>query len=123
LRVSKSELAACRWLRLDAFYCAAAGVLALSLCSPLARLFDVPAEVVAGIGVATISWAWLLMRLAGRERWRQPLQLVAAANVAASAGVAVLAVVAPATAPRLLLTAVAVEVAAFGAVQLRTLRP
>jgi len=109
-------------LRLDAFYCAAAGALALSLCLPLARLFDIPAEVVAGIGVATVFWAWLLMRLAGREHRRQPLQLVAAANAAASAGVAVLAALSPAAASRLLLTAVAVEVAAFGAVQLRTLR-
>jgi hypothetical protein len=120
--MSKSELVARRWLRLDAFYCAAAGVLALSLCVPLARLFDIPFAVVAGIGAATTLWAWLLLRFAQREHWRQPLQLVAAANAVASAGVAGLAVLTPAAAPRLLLIAVAGEVAAFAAVQFRVLR-
>jgi predicted permease len=120
--VSKSELVARRWLRLDAFYCALAGVLALALCVPLARLFEIPFALVAGIGIATTFWAWVLTRLARRERWRQPLQLVAATNAAASAGVAVLAALTPAAAPRLLLIAVAVEVAAFAAVQLRVLR-
>jgi hypothetical protein len=119
---SKSELIARRWLRLDALYCAAGGVLALSLCVPLARLFDVPFALVTGIGAATTFWAWLLLRFAKREHWRQPLRLVAAANAAASAGVAVLVALTPAAAPRLLLLAVAVEVAAFAAVQIRVLR-
>lgn len=119
--MSKSELAARRWLRIDALYCAAAGALAVSLCLPLARLFDVPVGVVAAIGVATIVWAWLLLRLAGGEDWRQPLRLVGAANAAASAGLAVLAALSPAAASRVLLIAVAIEVAAFAAVQLRML--
>jgi hypothetical protein len=120
--VSENEVAARRWLRLDAFYCAAAGALALALCLPLARLFDTPLALMVGIGVATTFWAWLLLRLAQREHWRQPLRLVAAANAAASAGVAVLAALAPTAAPRLLLSAVAVEVAAFAGVQFRILR-
>lgn len=120
--MSNNELAARRWLRLDALYCAAAGVLALSLCVPLARLFDTPLALVVGIGVATTFWAWLLLRFAQREHWREPLRLVAAANAAASAGVAILAALAPAAAPRLLLIAVAVEVAAFAGVQIRVLR-
>jgi hypothetical protein len=120
--VSKSELVARRWLRLDALYCAAAGVLVLSLCVPLARLFDIPLALMAGIGVATTFWAWLLLRFAQREHWRRPLELVAAANAAASAGAAVLAARTPAAAPRLLLVAVAIEVAAFAAVQIRVLR-
>ena len=120
--MSKSELVARRWLRLDAFYCASAGVLALALCVPLARLFEIPFVLVAGIGLATTLWAWVLARLARREHWREPLRLVAAANAAASAGVAVLAARAPAVAPRLLLIAVAVEVAVFAAVQFRVLR-
>jgi hypothetical protein len=107
---------------LDAFYCAAAGVITLSLSGPLARLFEVPAAMVAGIGMVTVVWAWLLLRLARRQTWRRPLRLVAAANAAASMGVALLAVLAPATPARLLLIGVAVEVAAFATVQLRTLQ-
>jgi predicted permease len=109
-------------LRLDAFYCAAAGAIALSLSGPLARLFDVPLAIVAAVGVATVFWAWLLMRLARRQNWRQPLRLVAAANAIASIGVGVLAALAPAAAARLLLIVVAAEVAAFATVQLRMLR-
>ena len=120
--VSATELVARRWLRLDAFYCAAAGVLALSLCVPLGHLYAIPFELIAGIGAATIVWGWFLKRLAQRQDWRQPLQLVAAANAAASAGLAALAAMAPAAAPRLLLIAVAIEVAAFAAGQLRMLR-
>ena len=120
--VSKAEVVARRWLRIDSFYCAAAGGLALSLCVPLARLFKIPFEAVVGVGAVTIFWAWLLMRLARRRDWRQPLRWVAAANAAASAGVAILAALAPEVAPRLLLTAVAVEVAVLAAVQVRILR-
>jgi O-antigen/teichoic acid export membrane protein len=120
--VPGTELAARRYLRIDAVYCAGAGVLALALCLPLARLYGVPPESIAGVGLTTVVWSWLLLRLAGRRDWRPALRLVAAANAAASAAVAVLAGVAPAGAPRLLLIAVAVEVAAFAAVQLRLLR-
>jgi hypothetical protein len=52
---------------------------------------------------------------------RQPLRLVAAVNAAASIAVAVLAAVEPARAARLLLIAVAIEVAAFAVAQLRLL--
>jgi hypothetical protein len=120
--VSRAELAARRCLRVDAAYCAGAGVVALALCPLLGRFFRVPPAAVAAIGSVTVFWSWLLLRLAGRPDWRQPLQLVAAANAAASAAVAVLGVLAPASAPRLLLIAVAVEVAAFAAVQVRLLR-
>jgi len=120
--VSNAELVARRWLRIDAFYCAAAGGLALALCVPLAHLFNIPLEAVVGVGAATILWALLLAHLARRRDWRQPLWLVAAANAFASAGLAVLAALAPEAAPRLLLAAVAVEVAGFAAVQVRMLR-
>ena len=111
-----------RWLRFDAYYCGAAGVVAVGLAGPLGRLFHVPTALIAAIGLATVTWAWLLLRLSRRDEWRQPLQLVAAANVVASVGVGVLAVIAPALAGRLLLAAIAVEVATFAAVQLRLLR-
>jgi hypothetical protein len=117
-----TELAARRCLRVDAVYCAGAGILALALCLPLARFYGVSPEAVAAIGLATVVWAWVLTRLAGRREWRGPLQLVAAANAAAFAAVAALAALVPTAAPRLLLVAVAVEVAAFAVVQLRLLR-
>jgi hypothetical protein len=93
----------------------------LVLAEPIGRLFDVPFAAVVGIGAATLVWAWLLTRLARQGDWRSPLRLVAAANAAASVGVAVLAALAPALAGRVLLLAVAVEVAAFAAIQLRVL--
>ena len=116
------EQSARRWLRLDAVYCTGAGVLAVGLAAPLGHLFHVPRGLVAGIGAATLVWALLVGVLARREEWRSPLRLVGAANVVAAAGVVALAAVAPAAAARLLLAAVAVEVAAFAAVQLRLLR-
>jgi hypothetical protein len=110
------------WLRLDAAYCAGAGLLALGLARPLAELFDVPAAAVAALGAATLGWASLLALLARREAWRAPLLVVGVANALAAAAVAAAAVAAPATAARLLLVAVALEVGAFAAVQLRLLQ-
>ena len=111
-----------RLLRLDAVYCAGAGLIAVALFAPLAQLFDTPRLVPAAAGVATVVWAELLRRFARLPAWRQPVSLVAAANVLAAAGLAGLAVVAPSTAARILLAAVAVEVAAFAAGQVTALR-
>jgi O-antigen/teichoic acid export membrane protein len=120
--VSDTESVARRWLRFDAVYCGAAGVITLALCVPFTRWFEIPLALTAGIGAAVLAWAWLLTRLARRPDWRQPLRLVAGANAVASVGVAGLATLAPDVPARLLLIAVAAEVAAFAAVQLRTLR-
>jgi hypothetical protein len=78
-----------RSLLLDSAYCAAAGILALALAAPFGRLFHVPTALPAAIGAATIVWAGALAYLA------------------------------PGTGARLLLAAVAAEVAAFAAVQSR----
>ncbi len=118
----EAEPVARRWLRLDAAYCALAGGTALALSGPVGRWFGVPAVLVAGVGAATVAWAWLLVRLARAAAWRAPLRLVAAANAAASAALAVLAAFAPGVGARLLLAAVTIEVAAFAAVQARTAR-
>ena len=120
--MTTGEARARRWLRLDAVYCAGAGLLALALVVPLGRFFDVPSPVVGAIGVGTIVWALLLLRFSQRTSWREPARLVAAANAAVSAGVAALVALAPAVAPRLLLAAVALEVGAFAVVQARVLR-
>jgi hypothetical protein len=117
------ETRARRSLRLDAAYCAGAGVLALALAAPVGRLFHVPTTVPAAIGVATLVWAGALFVLARRRDWRRPTAVVAAANAFASLVVGGLAIVAPAAAGRLLLAGVALEVAAFAAVQARLTRP
>lgn len=117
-----SEVLARRWLRLDAVYCGGAGVIALAACMPLAQLFHVPAALVAGAGAVTLAWASMLTRLAQRPDWRQPLAAVTAANGLAAAGIAALATITPTLAGRLLLAAVALEVAAFALIQLQTLR-
>ena len=111
-----------RLLRLDALYCAGAGLIALILFAPLAELFDVPAALLVATGIATLAWATLLYRLARRVEWRAPVTVVAVANVAAALAIAVLAVVGRTTAARLLLAAVAIEVCAFAAGQAAALR-
>jgi hypothetical protein len=113
------ERRARRSLLLDAAYCAVAGILALALAEPLGRLFDVPGLVPAAMGAATLVWAAALTAVARRAGWRRATALVAVANVAASVGVGVLAYLSPGLAARLLLAAVAVEVAGFAAVQTR----
>jgi len=116
------ELLARRLLRLDAFYCAGAGLIAVLLFAPLATLLDTPPAVPAVAGIATVGWAGLVHRLAARPSWRSPVAAVAAANVVGAAAIAALAILAPATAARVLLGAVAVEVAAFAVAQLVALR-
>jgi hypothetical protein len=96
------------------------GVIVLALCVPLGRLFHVPPLAAATLGAGTLGWAVLLARLAARRDWRRSTRLVVVANVAGSLGLLALAVAAPTTVARLLLLAVAAEVAAFAVAQLRT---
>ena len=44
-----------RLLRLDALYCAGAGLIALILFAPLAELFDVPSVLLVATAVATLA--------------------------------------------------------------------
>jgi hypothetical protein len=111
-----------RLLRLDAAYCAVAGAIALLLASPLASLLHVGAYLLAVAGLGAIVWAAVLLRLAARAEWPRAVALVAAANLGAAAGIAALAALTPELAGRLLLAAVAVEVAAFGAAQVAAIR-
>jgi hypothetical protein len=114
--------AARRWLRVDAAYCAACAVLAIMFARPLSRLYDVPPGLVLGLGALTLAWASLLVAVSRGDRLLAPLVFVAGANALAAAALAVLALVAPAAGPRLLLAAVAIEVSGFAVVQLRLLR-
>jgi hypothetical protein len=111
-----------RLLRLDALYCAAAGVIAIALFAPLAELLHTPPAIPAVAGAATLVWATVVLGLARRPAWRPPVAAVAVANGLAAAGLAVLAVVSPALAGRLLLAAVAAEVGAFAVGQVVALR-
>ena len=116
------ELLGRRLLRLDAGYCAGAGLIALAAFAPLARLLETPQIVPLAAGVATIAWAVLLVRVADRVDWRITVAAVAGANTLGAASIAVLAAFAPGTAARVLLAAVAVEVAVFAAGQLYAVR-
>jgi len=111
-----------RLLRLDAAYCAAAGLIAVATFAPLSELLAAPQALLVVAGVAAILWALFLHRLARRTAWRTPVAVVAAANLLAAGAIAALAFATPQLAGRLLLAAVAVEVAAFAAGQLAALR-
>ena len=117
-----SELLGRRLLLLDAVYCAAAGALAIVAFGPLAELLAAPEHLLVAAGAAAIAWALVLRHLARRSQWRAPVAAVAAANLAAAVAIAALAFATPRLAGQLVLAAVAVEVAAFAAGQLRALR-
>jgi hypothetical protein len=110
-----------RLLRLDAAYCAAAGLIAVAAFAPLAELLAAPRALLVVAGVGALGWALLLRRLASRTEWRAPVA-VAAANLLAAGAIAALAFATPELAGQLLLAAVAIEVAAFAAGQLAALR-
>jgi hypothetical protein len=116
------ELLGRRLLRLDAGYCAGAGLIALGAAAPLARLLETPRAVPLAAGAATVVWAVVLARIAGWADWRRPVAAVAAANTLGASGIAVLVVFSPGAAAKLLLAAVAVEVAAFAVGQAAALR-
>lgn len=109
-----------RLLRLDAAYCAVAGLIVVATFAPLSELLAAPEALLIVAGMAAIVWALFLDRLALGTTWRAPVAVVAAANVLAAG--AALAFAAPQVAGRLLLAAVALEVAAFAAGQLAALR-
>jgi hypothetical protein len=111
-----------RWLRLDAWYCGGAAVLALAFARPLASFLRVDAPVVAAAGAVTALWTLVLGRLASRDDLRPAVRVVAAVNAGAALAVALLAAVEPSLGARLLLAAVAVEVAAFAGAQARAAR-
>ena len=118
----RPERSATRWLRLDAGYCAVGGGLTVVLADRLARLVDVPALVVVGLGLAAMAWAVVLEVLSRSRRLRSALATVAAANASAAVACAVLAATATEAAAGLLLAGLAVEVGAFAAVQARLVR-
>jgi hypothetical protein len=111
------ELLGRRLLRLDAVYCAGAGFIAIVFSVPLARLLETPRGIPVVAGVATVVWAALLLRLAGRGAWRASVTAVAAANGLAAVGLGGVAALVPGIAASLLLAAVAIEVAAFAGAQ------
>jgi hypothetical protein len=116
------EILGRRLLALDAAYCAAAGLIAIVAFAPLAHLLAAPEGLLVAAGVAALAWALVLRRLARAAGWRRPVAAVAAANIAATGALLALAVSTPRLAGRLLLAAVALEVAGFAGGQLAALR-
>jgi hypothetical protein len=111
-----------RMLVLDAAYCAAAGTIAIIAFAPLAELLAAPEGLLVAAGAAALAWALVLRRLARAGEWRRPVVVVAVANIAATGALVALALSTPRLAGRLLLAAVALEVAGFAAGQLAALR-
>lgn len=109
-------------LRADAAYCALTAVCLLVFARALAVGLAVPTWVLLTAAVATGTWAASLCSAAGSARLRTWLAVVLAANVVSAVLVATLAVTRPLDALSLLLLAVAVEVAAFAALQGLALR-
>jgi hypothetical protein len=115
------EALARRLLRLDAAYCAAAGLILVALFLPLSRLFHVPAAIPLAAGLATVGWALVVRRLARVPAWRATVARIAAANAFAALALVALAALSPGLVSRLLLAAVAIEVAAFAGGQVAAL--
>ena len=90
--------------------------------APLGALLGVPEALLVVAGAATVAWAVVLHGLARRSAWRTAVSAVAVANALAALGLAVLALVSPAAGARLLLAAVALEVAALAVGQMVALR-
>jgi hypothetical protein len=109
-------------LRLDAVYCAGAGLLAVALFGPLARLLEIPRLVPIVLGAAAVGWAVVVGRLARLREWRRPVAALAGANLVAALAIGALAAVAATLAAGLLLAAVALEVAVFAVGQTVALR-
>jgi hypothetical protein len=116
------EMLGRRLLRLDAAYCAVAGLIAAVAFAPLSELIAAPQALLVVAGLAALAWAVFLRHLARRTHWRTPVAVAAAANLLAAGAIAGLAFATPQLAGQLLLGAVAVEVAAFAAGQLAALR-
>ena len=115
------ERLARRLLRLDAAYCAGAGLIAIALFAPLASLLGAPRAVLVHLGLV-IVWACVLALLARGASWRIATTTVGVLNLGAGLAIGALAVLSAATAARVLLAAVAVEITAFAAGQFLAVR-
>lgn len=92
------------------------------LSGPLGRLFDVRESVFGALGASALVWAGVLVFRAWRGDLRASLRRVGLVNAAATLALAVLALLEDGLGARVLLAAVAVVVAVFGATQLVLLR-
>jgi len=109
-------------LGLDAIYCVGAGTTAVLARRRLGSALGFDPALVAVAGAATVVWSGGVAAAARRQRWRQYVAAVAVANVVAATALGVGATTRPSRSGRALLSAVAVEVAGFAAVQTRSLR-
>jgi hypothetical protein len=116
------EQLARRLLRLDAAYCAGAGLVAIALFGPLGSLLGAPRAVLVVSSLIAIVWSRVLALLARGASWRIATTTVGVLNLGAAVAIGALAVLSAATAARVLLAAVAVEVAAFAAGQFVAVR-
>lgn len=111
-----------RSLVLDAAYCGLTGSILVATRRRLATVLGVPAAFLGTAGAVTVGWAALVWRLSGRQEWRRPVGVVASANAIAAAGLLLAAVRHEHRSAKILLAAVATEVAGFSVAQSLALR-
>lgn len=109
-------------LRLDALYCAIAGVAVALWAQPLAVLMALPPGVLVVAGCAVVAWAGLVVWMVSRVKLRAALRLVMVVNIFAAMLVAAVSSVAASTLVVLAILAVALDVALFAASQAVALR-
>lgn len=109
-------------LRLDAAFCAVAGIETAALASPLARMLSTSPATVQAAGAGTVAWAVALRSLSKCGRWRRALGPVAAANTAAALGLAVGSFLHPNREGRIVLGATGLAVGSIAAGQSLTRR-
>lgn len=119
---STRETLARQSLRWDAGYCMTMGAALAVFFAPIATAVEAPKPLIAIGGVATVVWGGLIARMSLGSPWRRITTLVAAVNLAATAALAVVAVVTDIQpVARVLLLGVALQVFAFAAIQAHAL--
>ena len=109
-------------LEMDAAYCAVVGGIVSLGARRLGTLLELQVPAVLGAGAATVAWAGLVSRLSTAENWRRGVGLVATANLFAASGLGAVAARQRSLSGRLILAAVATDVATFAVWQAIALR-
>ena len=104
-------------MQFDAVYCGLVGAGGMLYAEPMAERLGVPPVVVRAAGAGTLAWAATVAGLASTDDWQRVTALVAVANIGTAKGLGLWGLVHANDRGRRLLRTLAVQVGAFGAVQ------